>query len=99
MYQEKTKIIRKGSEKENKTSEERYKIYKTLSETLKKKSKTFYYSNMTDKYKNYIKKTLDVMKETNAKSKLKIKTLPHRIVINEKEKDLSKVFTQWTIKY
>ena len=32
------------------------------------------------------------MKEKIRKSKLKIKKLPHRIVIDEKEKDLSKLF-------
>ena len=40
--QKKTKIILKGPGKINKTSEEIYKIYKTLLETLKKKSKKSY---------------------------------------------------------
>ena len=43
--------------KKNKINAERYNIYKTLFETLKKKSKKCYYLNLTDKYKNYIKKT------------------------------------------
>ena len=75
-YQKKTKIIGKGSAKRSKTSEERYKVYKTLFETLKKKSKKFYYSNRTDKYRNYMKKTRDVMTEIIRNSQLKIKKLP-----------------------
>ena len=59
---------------------------------MKKKSKKSYYSDLTDKYKNYVKKTWNLMKEIIRKSKFKIKKLPHRIVINEKEKDFSKVF-------
>ena len=43
--------MQKCSEKRNKISEERYKIYKTLFEKLKKKSKKFYSSNLIDKYK------------------------------------------------
>ena len=54
--------------KRNKTSNERYKIYQTLFETLKKKSKKSYYSNLTDKYKHYMKTTWDVMKEIIGKS-------------------------------
>ena len=87
----KPKIILKGLAKRNKSTEEGYKIYKALSEKLKKKSKKSYFLNLTDKYKNYIKKTQDVMKEIIGKLTLKIKKLPHRIVIDEKEKDFPKV--------
>ena len=90
--QKKTKIILKGPGKINKTSEEICKIYKTLLETLKKKSKKSYYLNLTEKYKNYIKKTKDVMKEIIGKSKFKIKKLPQRFAIDEKEKNFSKFF-------
>ena len=62
-----------------------------LFETLKKKSKKSYYSNLIEKYKNYTKKTWN-MKEIIGKSKVKIKKLSHRIVIDENEKDFSKVF-------
>ena len=58
----------------------------------KQKSKKSYYLNLADKYENYIKKTSDVMKEIIRKSKFKIKKLPHRIVIDKKEKDFSKLF-------
>ena len=79
----KTKIIQKDSEKKPKTNEGRYKIYKTVFETLTKKSKKFYDSNLIDKYKNYIKKTWD-LNEIIGKSKFKIKKLPYRIVSDEK---------------
>ena len=85
MYQKKTKIILKGFAKRDKS-----KIYKTLSEKLKKKSKKSYHLNLTDKNENYIKNTYDVMKEIIGKAKLKIKKLPHRIVIDEKKKRLFK---------
>ena len=78
---------------------QRYKIYKTLSEKLKKKSKKSYHLNLTDKYENYIKNTYDVMKEIIGKAKLKIKKLPHRIVIDEKKKTFQSSLTSWTIKY
>ena len=67
-------------------------IFKTLFQTLKKKSKKSYNLNLTDKYKNYVQKTQDVIKIINGKSKFKIKKLPHRIVIDKKEKDFSKLF-------
>ena len=56
-YQKKTKIILNGSAERNKINAERYTIYKTLFETLKKKSKKSYHLNLTDKYKHYVKKT------------------------------------------
>ena len=54
VYQKKTKIILSGSAKRNKINAEWCTLYKTLFETLKKKS---FYLNQTDKCKNYIKKT------------------------------------------
>ena len=42
--------------KKKKIDTERYTIYKTF-KTLKEKSKKSYYLNLTDKYKNYVKKT------------------------------------------
>ena len=63
VYQKKPKIILNGSAKRYKINAERCTIYKTLFETLKKKSKKSCYLNLTDKYKSYIKKTQDVMKE------------------------------------
>ena len=38
-----------------------------------------------DKYESNIKKTWDVMKKIIGKSKFKIKKLPHRIELDEKE--------------
>ena len=63
VYQKKPKIILNGSAKRYKINAERCTIYKTLFETLKKKSKKSYDLNLTDKYKNYIEKTQDVIKE------------------------------------
>ena len=57
VYQKKTNIILNGSAKRNKINGERYTIYKTLFETLKKKSKKSYHLNLNDKYKHYVQKT------------------------------------------
>ena len=90
VYQKKTKIILSGSLKRNKINAERYTIYKTLFETLKKKSKTSYHVNLNDKYKHYVKKTKDVIREIIGKYKFKIKKLPPRILIDKKKKRLFK---------
>ena len=90
VYQKKTKIILNGSAKRNKINAERYTIYKTLFETLKKKSKKSYHVNLNDKYEHYVKKTKDVIREIIGKSKFKIKKLPRRILIDKKEKRLFK---------
>ena len=57
VYQKKTKIVLNGSAKRNKINAERFTIYKTLFETLKKISKKSYHLNLNDKYKHYVKKT------------------------------------------
>ena len=90
VYQKKTKIILSGSLKRNKINAERYTIYKTLFETLKKKSKKSYHVNLNDKYKHYVKKTKDVIREIIGKSKFKIRKLPPRILIDKKKKRLFK---------
>ena len=82
----KENIILNGSEKRNKIDAERCTMYKTLFKTLKQKSKTSQYLNLTGKYKNYIKKTQDVMKEIIKKFKFKIKKLPRRIAIDKKKR-------------
>ena len=57
VYQKETKIILNGSAKRNKINAGRYTIYKTLFETLKKKSKKSHHLNLNDKYKDFFKKT------------------------------------------
>ena len=84
MYQKKKNILNCSAKK--KINTERYTIYKTF-KTLKKKSKKSYYLNLTDKYKNYVKRTQDIIKEINGKSKFKTKKLPHWIIIDKKKKD------------
>ena len=84
MYQKKKIILNCSAKK--KINTERYTIYKTF-KTLKKKSKKSYYLNLTDKYKNYVKRTQDIIKEINGKSKFKTKKLPHWIIIDKKKKD------------
>ena len=81
----KQKLNEEFLKKRNKTREERYKTYEISFETLKKKSKKFYFSNLIGKYKNKIKRTWDVMKQIIAKSRFKIKKHPHRVVIDAKE--------------
>ena len=60
---EKKKIYEKFLNNRNREKEMNYKQYKTLFESLKKKSKKNYYSDLIDSYKYNMKKTWDVMKE------------------------------------
>ena len=57
-----------------------YKSYENLFESLKKKAKKKYYSEIISKYKNDAKKTWSIMKEL---IKLNSSHLPRRITIND----------------
>ena len=59
------KLLKKGTSR----NESIYKAYKTLFESLKKKSKKIYYTRRLENYQNNIKKSLDVIKEINAGAK------------------------------
>ena len=64
-------------------NEQKYKNYKNLLETIKKKAKKIYYSNKLLKCTGDIKKTWTVMKDIIAKSKIKSTNLPRKLTINK----------------
>ena len=89
-----TKGITKSSEKKQKLyerflkkrtpqNEQKYKNYKNLFETIKKKAKKIYYSNKLLKCTGDIKKTWNVMKDIIGKSKIKSTNLPRKLTINK----------------
>ena len=58
----------------------KYKDYKNLFETIRKKSKYNYYNNELIKYKNNLKKTWNVMKDIIGKAKIQTNNLPRQII-------------------
>ena len=65
----------------NSEKELNYKQYKTLFESLKKKSKKNYYSDLIDSYKYNIKKTWDIMKEMIGNKRVTNAPLPNFITM------------------
>ena len=89
-----TKVITKSSKRKQKLyerflkkrtpqNEQRYKNYKKLLETIKKKAKKTYYSKKLIKCAGNIKKAWNVMKDIIGKSKIKLTNLPHKVTINK----------------
>ena len=56
-----------------------YKAYKNLFETIRKKSKRTYYSELFAKYKNDIKNTLNIINEIISNTKNDRKDLPETL--------------------
>ena len=65
----KQKLYEKFLKKETPRNESIYKAYKSLWESLKKKSKKNYYARRLESYKNDIKKSWDVIKEIIVEAK------------------------------
>ena len=61
-----------------------YEQYKTLSESLKKKSKKNYYSDLIDSYKYNIQKTWGVMKEIIGNKRVANAPLPNFITMRNR---------------
>ena len=64
-------------------NEETYKSYKSLFETIKRRSKKKFYSEKLQKFKGDAKKTWSVMKEILGKCTTKSSTLPTKITVNK----------------
>lgn len=64
---------------------EKYKDFKKLFETIKKKSKVNYYNQQITKYKNNAKKTWEIMKEIIGKTKIITDSFPKEIVLENNE--------------
>ena len=79
----KQKLYEKSLKKRNEKAEKEYRDYKKLFESLKKRSKRMYYSNLILKYKNNIKKTWQIIKEALGKEKCSNQSLPKTVLVNE----------------
>ena len=62
-----------------------YKTYKRLFESIKKHSKKLHFSNLILKYKNNIKKTWEVIKESTRKRNCHDQNFPKKIVVDGKD--------------
>ena len=69
----------------NPEKEPNYKQYKTLFESLKKKSKKNYYSDLIDSYKYNIKKMWHVMKKIIGNKRVTNAPLPNFITLKNRE--------------
>ena len=78
-------VLQNHQKRNNRTpkNEDTYKIYKTLFETIKKRSKKKFYSEKLQKFKGDAKKTWSVMKEILGKCTTKSSTLPTKITVNK----------------
>ena len=77
------------------------KQYKTLFESLKKKSKQKYYSDLIDSYKYNIKKTWDVIKEIIGNKRITNAPLPNFITVKNREifgkKEIAEAFNSYFV--
>ena len=89
---QKQKLYEKFLEKGTPRNESIYKAYKSLSESLKKKSKKNYYARRLESYKNDIKKSWDVIKKIIVGAKSTKVNFPKRMII-----DGQKIFDQGKI--
>ena len=62
-----------------------YKTYKRLFESIKKHSKKLHFYNLILKYKNNIKKTWEVIKESIGKRNCPDQNFPKKIVVDGKD--------------
>ena len=73
---QKQKLYIKYLKSKTEKAEREYKNYKNLFEKLRKKGKQSYYSSLIEKYKNYSKKTWQIMKEITGKKRINSDGLP-----------------------
>ena len=107
-----TKVLVKSSKKKqrlyqyflknrNPEKELNYKQYKTLFESLKKKSKKNYYSDLIDSHKYNIKKTWNIMKEIIGNKRVTNAPLPNFIMVKNREifdkKEIAETFNSFFV--
>ena len=81
----KQKLYEKFLKKRTSRNESIYKAYKSLFESLKKKSKKNYYTRRLENYQNDIKKSWDVIKEIIVGAKSTKGSFPRRMIIDGQE--------------
>ena len=79
------KLYEKFVKKRSPRNENIYKAYKSLFESLKKKSKKNYYTRRLKNYQNDIKKSWDVIKEIIEGAKSTKGIFPKRMIIDDQE--------------
>ena len=97
----KQKLCEKFLKNRNPEKELNYKQYKTFFESLKKKSKKSYYSDLIDSCKYNIKKTWDVMKEIVGNKSVTNAPLPNFITVKNREifdkKEITETFNSYFV--
>ena len=85
----------------NPEKELNYKQYKTLFESLKKKSKKNYYSGLIDSHKYNIKKTWNIMKKIIGNKRFTNASLPNSITVKNREifdkKEIAETFNSYFV--
>ena len=81
----KQKLYKKFMKKRSPRNENIYKAYKSLFESLKKKSKRNYYTRRLENYQNDIKNSWDVIKEIIGGAKSTKGIFPKRMIIDDQE--------------
>ena len=84
-FKRKQNLYEKFLKKRTSRNESIYKGYKSLFESLKKKSKKIYYRRRLENYQNDIKKSWDVIKEIIAGVKSTKGSFPRRMIIDGRE--------------
>ena len=79
----KQKLCEQFLKKRTLQNEQKYKNYKNLFETIKKKTKKIYYCNKLLKCTGDIKKTWNALKDITGKPKIKSTNLPRKRTINK----------------
>ena len=81
----KQKLYEKFLKRKTSHNENVYKNYKRLFESIKQKSKSNYFKERLDRYRNNVKKTWDIIKEVIGSSTSISHTLPKRLIVNNVE--------------
>ena len=95
----KQKLYEKFLKRRTPRNELNYKNFKRIFESTKQKSKSNYFKERLDKYKNDVKKTWNVIKDVIGSSKTTSHPLPKRIVVNNVEIFEKKLIAQQFNKY
>ena len=80
----KQRLYTKFLKNRNQQNETEYKNYKKLFKSMKRRSKTLYFSKLILKYKSNIKKTWQIIKEAIGKEKCNQHIFPTKIVVDKK---------------
>ena len=97
----KQRLYEKVLKNRNPEKELNYKQYRTLFESLKKKSKENYYPGLIDPHKYNIKKTWNIMKETIGNKRVTLAPLPNFITVKNREifdkKEIAETFNSYFV--